>query len=69
MTLTSKVKGHEGPCKPTWINGSKLDRVLTGVQTGFFRLTKKNFLGLTVKTGPEFHGHIINNEVFTTEGL
>ena len=53
--LISKVKGYEGPCKPTWINRNQLDHRFDGGVTGFFKLVKKRF-GFYFKTGKKFHG-------------
>lgn len=52
--LISKVKGHEGLCKATWINRNQVCQRLDGF-TGFFKLVKKRF-GFYVKYGEEFHG-------------
>ena len=53
--LISKVKGYEGPCKPTWINKNQVCHRLDGGVTGFFKLVKKRF-GFYFRTGKEFHG-------------
>ncbi len=65
--LISTVKGFEGECRPVWLNTNILDvRVSRGI-TGFFKLTKKYWLG-TFKTGKEFHGIIEYGHVNSTEG-
>lgn len=53
--LFSKVKGHEGSCKSTWINKNQVCHRFDGGITGFFKLVKKRF-GFYFKTGKEFHG-------------
>ena len=55
--IESRVKGHEGWCKPTWINQNQLDNRVDGGYTGFFRRVKKVWI-FWIKTGPEFHGII-----------
>lgn len=55
--LISKVKGFEGPCKPTWLNKSQLYNRLDGGISGFFKLVEKKF-GFYFKIGKEFHGII-----------
>ena len=53
--LISKIKGYEGPCKPTWINAHRVCHKFDRGVTGFFKLVKKRF-GFYFKTGKEFHG-------------
>ncbi len=53
--LISKVKGFEGPCKPTWVNRNQIDHRLNGGVSGFFKLVIKKF-GVHFRTGKEFHG-------------
>ena len=55
--LISRVKGFEGPCKPTVLNRNKVCHRFDGGVTGFFKLVKKRF-GFYFKTGKEFHGII-----------
>jgi hypothetical protein len=65
--LISKVKGFEGPCKPTWINKNQIDRKFDGGVSGFFKLVKKRF-GFYFKTGKQFHGIVRDGKhVETTE--
>jgi len=59
--LISKVKRHEGLCKPTWINKNQLCHRFDGGVTGFFKLVKKRF-GFYFKTGEEFHGIVRDGE-------
>ena len=58
--ISSIVPGHEGPCKPTWLNRSQIDRSLFGRVTGFFRsVTPRIWFGRQWgwrKVGEEFHG-------------
>ena len=56
----SKVPGHEGPCKPTWLNLNQIDRRTNGhfVATGFFRNVRRHWLFGWLKYGKEFHGGI-----------
>jgi hypothetical protein len=65
--LISKVPGHEGLCKPTWLNNNVIDNRLDGGITGFFKNVKK--LGpFYFKTGKEFHGIILaDNKIHSTE--
>lgn len=67
--LFSKVSGHEGLCIPTWVNSSQIDLRTSGLLTGFFKNVYKNRFGMIVKYGEEFHGHIRNGKVYTTEGI
>ena len=65
--LTSIVPGHEGPCKPVWVNRNVLLRRLDGGVTGFFRRVELRLWGLVaIKTGPEFHGIVRNCTVEST---
>ena len=57
MIFNSKVSGHEGLCKPTWLNRNNMHTRIDGGYTGFFRNVKKKF-GIYWKIGKEFHGII-----------
>jgi hypothetical protein len=64
--INSTVKGHEGPCIPTWLNHNQIYNRLDGGVTGFFRLVIR-YKGINIcRTGPEFHGMIKNGEVVST---
>lgn len=61
--LTSFVPGHEGACKPVWINRNCLAHRLGGDGdgvTGFFRRVRVSRLlpFVMISFGPEFHGVI-----------
>lgn len=60
--LTSKVKGHEGLCKPIWVNHNQVCNKFDNGVTGFFKLVKKRF-GFYLKTGEEFHGIVRSNNI------
>ena len=67
--LISEVRGHEGKCKPTWLNLNTIYNRLDGGITGFFRNIKKSsflFFNFNFKYGEEFHGIIKNNKVVST---
>lgn len=61
--LYSTVKGHNGQCRPTWLNRNQVDHITAGGVTGFFRLV--NDRGFSY--GPEFHGVIRAGRVYSTE--
>jgi len=56
-TLDSVVEGHKGICTPLWLNDNQVCNKIDGGVTGFFKLIKKH-LGISLKTGDEFHGII-----------
>ena len=66
--LTSCVRGHEGDCKPVWLNRNQLCNRLDGGVTGFFRRVERLtwWPHFAVKVGPEFHGIVRNGVVRTT---
>ena len=57
MRLFSKVKGHEGPCIPVWLNENPIYRFARQGQSGFFRKVRR-VLWVNFRYGPEFHGVI-----------
>lgn len=59
----SLVPGHEGICRPIWLNKNEFfNRCDRGI-SGFFKLGGVPFLG-----GPEFHGIIRDDgKVYTTQ--
>jgi len=68
--LTSFVHGHEGDCKPTWLNTNQVDFRVTTRVTGSFRNVKKHWLFGSIKFGKEFHGYIDSKgNVRSTEGI
>lgn len=68
--LTSLISGHEGPCKPTWLNKNIVDIRTTGAITGSFKNVRKHWLFGWIKFGKEFHGYIDSKgSVRTTEGI
>lgn len=68
--LTSIVKGHEGKCKPTFLNRNSVDLRTTTRITGCFKNVKKGFLGIACKHGKEFHGYIGSDWIVrSTEGI
>jgi hypothetical protein len=66
--LDSMVPGHEGPCRPTWLNMSEIYRRFggNGYYTGYFKLVKPFLFGYR-KYGKEFHGYIKGSIVYSTE--
>ena len=65
VVLDSLVQGHEGKCKPTWINKNQVCNHFDGGITGFF----KNINKWGFKCGEEFHGIILNDrKIYTTAG-
>ncbi len=60
--LTSKVRRHEGLCKPTWVNCNQVCNRFDNGVTGFFKLVKRRF-GFYLKTGKEFHGIVRSNNI------
>lgn len=70
-TYTSHVPNFTGQCTDVWLNTNQIDLRTNSVPefTGFFRLTKKNWLGRLKPYGKEFHGYLgDDNIVRTTEG-
>lgn len=65
--MISTVPGHEGRCKPTWINRNQVFNKIDGGITGFFKLVYRRY-GFLWRYGPEFHGIIRDGEVHSTEG-
>ena len=65
--LTSKVKGYEGPCKPTWVNRNQVCNRFDGGVSGFFRLVRKR-LGIHLKTGDQFHGIVRDGKIVESTG-
>jgi hypothetical protein len=63
----SNVLGHKGPCVATWINTNEIDRRFGngGYYSGYFKLIRLHGF-LWRKIGPEFHGFIDGNRVFST---
>lgn len=66
-TLPSLVRGHVGPCKPTWLNRNEIARRIDGGTTGFFRNTRTILGFINVKTGEEFHGIIRGGVVYNIQ--
>ena len=67
--LISKVRRHEGLCKPAWVNRNQVCNRFDNGVTGFFKLVKRRF-GFYLKTGKEFHGIVrSNNIVESTSGM
>jgi hypothetical protein len=66
MKFLSKVPGHEGLCKPTWLNTNEVYNRLDGGVTGFFKTVKRRLLVFYFRTGKEFHGIIKNGNVYST---
>ena len=65
--LDSKVPGHEGPCKPTWINESIIDCRMDGCINGFFKKAKR-VLWIWWPVGEEFRGVIgAHNKVYQSK--
>lgn len=68
--LISEVKGHEGECKPTWLNTNSFWNRFDGGISGFFKNVKQIsflFLKFRITCGEEFHGIINrNNRVVST---
>jgi len=58
----SKVKRHEGLCKPTWVNRNQVCNRFDNGITGFFKLVKRRF-GFYLKTGEEFHGIVRSGNI------
>jgi len=58
MIFYSEVKGHEGPCKASWLNKNQIANRMDGGVTGFFRTVRRNRFGFWRRFGPQFHGII-----------
>ena len=65
MILKSKVPGHEGECKPVWLNRNETCNRIDGGVTGFFKLVRRRF-GIAWRYGEEFHGIIFDGAVYST---
>ena len=70
----SQVKDYGGLCQAVWINTNQAYRRICmpreAIATGFFRLVRKNWMGLYVRTGKKFHGMIVDGlDVRSTEGI
>ena len=57
MILLSRVPGHVGYCKPTWLNTNQIYNRLDGGITGTFKLVKRWWI-FYFRIGQEFHGII-----------
>lgn len=67
---TSLVKGHEGLCKPTWLDTNQVSIRVTTRVTGTFKNVKRHWLWGWIKYGEEFGGYISSKgDVRTTEGI
>lgn len=64
--LQSKVPGHEGLCRPTWLNRNQVCIRFDG-RTGFFRAIK-SWGPFSWRTGPEFHGLITQQGTVVSTG-
>lgn len=65
--LNSQVPGHEGPCKPVWINDNIIDQRTSGCITGFFKSAKR-LLWIWWPVGQGFRGVIgANNKVYESK--
>lgn len=70
--LVSKIPGHEGPCRPTWINRNAVVMQFEGVH-GYFRCIKRwrwYVWPFLAKFGEEFHGAVHGDgTVHSTKGV
>jgi len=57
IIFVSKIEGHEGECKHTWLNYNIAQNILNDGVTGFFKKTKR-WCNLPFCQGEEFHGII-----------
>ena len=65
MVLQSRVAGHVGECRPTWLNYNEVcHRTDQGI-SGFFKPVKR-ILGIPFRHGQEFHGLIRDGIVTST---
>lgn len=69
-TFTSLVRGYEGECSPTWLDGNSVSMRIIPRTTGFFKPVKKGWFGIKYRYGKEFHGYIGSDlKIRTTKGI
>lgn len=66
--LTSRVPGNEGLCRVEWLNtDEQLIRHDRGI-TGYFVPCVELIPGITVASGPAFHGKIAERDPTSVQG-